>query len=176
MIYAGPPPDSAIDQGDIIDGCPLTFLTEYDLNHPGEGEIECVPTRVLVLTQTCDLAHRKISAVTSAIVYDAQFIVDQGLLKPADVRGPVRAARVYGWYFLPASSDLGLNEMIVDLRQLHTVRLDLLTALTQSGRRRARLLSPYQRGFPMVPKPPTRRLCRRPTPMSRRRLRLSIAP
>jgi hypothetical protein len=103
-----------------------------------------VPTRVLVLTQTCDLAHRKISAVTAPIVHEAQFIVDQGLLKPADVRGPVRAARVYGWYFLPADSNLGLNEMIVDLRQLHTLRLDLLVALSQRGHRRARLLSPYR--------------------------------
>ncbi len=34
--------------------------------------------------------------------------------------------------------------MIVDLRQLHTVRLDLLVALSQRGRRRARLLSPYR--------------------------------
>jgi hypothetical protein len=144
MIYLGPSPDSPIDQGDIVDQCPLTFLTEYDMDLPGQGEIECVPTRVLVLTQTCDLAHRKISAVTAAIVHEAQFIVDQGLLKPADVRGPVRAARVYGWYFLPADSNLGLNEMIVDLRQLHTLRLDLLVALSQRGHRRARLLSPYR--------------------------------
>jgi hypothetical protein len=34
--------------------------------------------------------------------------------------------------------------MIVDLRQLHTVRLDLLAALIQSGHRRARLWSPYR--------------------------------
>ncbi len=144
MIYLGSSPDNPIDQGDIVDQCPLTFLTEYDLDFPGQGEIECVPTRVLVLTQTCDLVHRKLTTVTAATVYAAQFIVDQGLLKPADVRGPVRAARVYGWYFLPADSDLGLNEMIVDLRQLHTVRLDLLVALSQRGHRRARLLSPYR--------------------------------
>ena len=144
MIYLGQSTDSPIDQGDIVDQCPLTFLTEYDLDLPGKGEIECVPSRVLVLTKTCDLAHRKLTTVTAATVYEAQFIVDQGLLKPADVRGPVRAARVYGWYFLPADSDLGLNEMIVDLRQLHTVRLDLLVALSQRGHRRARLLSPYR--------------------------------
>jgi hypothetical protein len=144
MIYSWTSPESPIDQGDIVDGCPLTFLSEYDLDRPGQGEVECVPTRVLVLTQTCDLVQRKVSSVTAAIIYEAQLIVDRGLLKPADIRGPVRAARVYGWYFLPASSDLGLNEMIVDLRQLHTVRLDLLAALARSGRRRARLLSPYR--------------------------------
>jgi hypothetical protein len=34
--------------------------------------------------------------------------------------------------------------MIVDLRQLHTIRLELLMALAQRGQRRARLLSPYR--------------------------------
>jgi hypothetical protein len=144
MIYSLPLPDSAIDQGDIIDSCPLLFLIDYHFEHPAEGESECVPTRVIVLTQTCDLANRKATNATVAVVYDAQAIVDQGLLKPADIRGPVRAARVFGWYFLPASSELGLNEMIVDLHQLHTVRLDILTELSRSGHRRARLLSPFR--------------------------------
>jgi hypothetical protein len=51
---------------------------------------------------------------------------------------------VYGWYFLPAHEALGLPELIVDLRQLHTTRHDLLTALSGSGKRRARLRSPYR--------------------------------
>jgi hypothetical protein len=144
VIYSWSSPVSPIDQGDIVVECPLVFLINYDANVPADARVECVPTRVLVLTQTCDLAQKKTTAVTVAIVHEARSLVDQGLLKPADVRGPVRAARVYGWYFLPASSDLGLNEMIVDLRQLHTVRLDLLTSLSRDGKRKARLLSPYR--------------------------------
>ena len=58
------------------------------------------------------------------------------ILKAADVRGPIRAGRVFGWYFLPKNTELGLPEMIVDLRQLHTVRLDLLTELCRRGKRR----------------------------------------
>ena len=34
-------------------------------------------------------------------------------------------------------AEFGLPESIIDLRQLHTVRLDLLTELCQHGRRRA---------------------------------------
>jgi len=37
MIYLGPSTDIPIDQGDIVDQCPLTFLTEYDLDLPGKG-------------------------------------------------------------------------------------------------------------------------------------------
>ena len=54
------------------------------------------------------------------------------------------AALVFGWYFLPKSQELGLGEMIVDFRQLHTVRLDLLTALCASGRRVARIEPLYR--------------------------------
>jgi hypothetical protein len=144
MIYGETTPSDSIDQADIIDGCPLIFVSRFDLDRLDEIEIEFVPTRVLVLTQTCDLANRKTSIVTVAIVHDAQFLVSERLLKPADIRGPIRAGRVFGWYFLPASARLGLPEMVVDLRQLHTVRDDILTALCQRGRRRARLLSPYR--------------------------------
>ena len=144
MIYELPALDEPLDQGDLVDHCLILSVKEFDPDGNDPPEINVARSRVLVLTQACDLANQKVTNLTVAVVYEAQFIVDQGLLKPADVRGPVRAARVYGWYFLPASSDLGLNEMIVDLRQLHTVRLDLLTVLSKAGRRRARLLSPYR--------------------------------
>jgi len=144
MIYDLPGSDALLDQGDLIDNCLILSIREFNLDCEDPPRINVAINRVLVLTQTCDLANRKATNATVAVVHEAQFIVDQGLLKPADVRGPVRAARVYGWYFLPADSDLGLNEMIVDLRQLHTVRLDLLFALSQRGHRRARLLSPYR--------------------------------
>jgi hypothetical protein len=100
--------------------------------------------RVVVLTQTCDLANQKVRQAVCAVIYDALYLVEQQLLKGAEVRGPVRAGRVYGWYYLPASPALGLPEMIVDLRQLHTVRLDLLTALCQRGHRRASIQPLYR--------------------------------
>ena len=144
MIYGSPTPLDPIDQADIIDGCPLTFVSRVELADLARSGIEIVPARVVVLTQTCDLASQKSSVVTIALVHDAQVLVSQGLLKPADIRGPVRSGRVFGWYFLPASSDHGLPEMIVNLRQLHTVRHDLMLTLCQRGQRRARLLSPYR--------------------------------
>jgi hypothetical protein len=144
MIYSLPGSDDPLDQGDLIDDCFILSIKEFDLEGNDPPRVNVARDRVLVLTQACDLVNQKATNVTVAVVHEAQLIVDRGLLKPADIRGPVRAARVYGWYFLPASSDLGLDEMIVDLRQLHTVRLDLLTALARSGRRRARLLSPYR--------------------------------
>jgi len=90
------------------------------------------------------LANRKTSLATVAVTHDADSLVKRGLLTTAEVRGPVRAGRVYGWYFLPASSERGLPELIVDFRQLFSVPLDLLTRLSEQGNRRARLAVPFR--------------------------------
>jgi len=144
MIYRLPASDQPVDQGDFIDDCQVLSINEFDARGIDPPRLNVAINRVLILTQTCDLVNQKVSNATVAVIHEAQFMVDQGVLKPADIRGPIRAARVYGWYFLPASLDLGLNEMIVDLRQIHTVRLDLLLALCQRGKRRGRLQSPYR--------------------------------
>jgi len=144
MIYKLPATDSPVDQGDIIDGCPGLEVAEFDPGTTLAPSINYSFNRVLVLTQTCDLANAKATRAITAVVLDAQALVDQQVLKAADIRGPVRAGRIFGWYFLPRSAELSLPEMIVDLRQLHTVRLDLLTALCRRGQRRARVQPLYR--------------------------------
>lgn len=144
MIYRLPPPDAPLDQGDIIDGCLLLDLATFDLDGTTPPTMDYALQRVVVLTQTCDLANAKTRTIVAAVVLDAQWLVDEHRLKPADIRGPVRAGRVWGWYFLPKSTDLGLPELIVDFRQLHTVRMDLLTALCRRGQRKARIQPLYR--------------------------------
>src|SRR5437016_11462381 len=129
MIYRLPPAEEALDQGDIIDGCPIHALLRFDPDNPDTLETKTSLRRVIALTQTCDLANQKVSRVIVASVFEAEKLLQEQVLKAADVRGPIRAGRVFGWYFLPKNAELGLSEMIVDLRQLHTVRLDLLAAL-----------------------------------------------
>ena len=78
------------------------------------------------------------------ILFDGQQLIDERMFKPSDIKGPLRAGQIWGMYFLPANTDLGLNEMIVDFRRLHTVRLDLLFALCRSNKRLARVQTPYR--------------------------------
>jgi len=144
MIYAVPPSEDAIDQGDLIDGCPLPHIAAIDASAPVPWVTGVDFRRVIVLTQTCDLANDKTSVVIVAEVFEAQQLVDEKLLKPADVKGPLRSGRIWGMYFLPAFADLGLGEMIVDLRRLHTVRLDLLSDLCRAGKRRGRVRPLYR--------------------------------
>lgn len=120
MIYFQPQPAAPVDQGDIIDGCPIAFVERFDNSQLNQVQWAYAASRVIVLTQTCDLANRKSKHASFAIVLEAQELTSSGLLKAADIRGPIRSGRVYGWYFLPTNEDPNLPEMIVDLRQPHS--------------------------------------------------------
>jgi hypothetical protein len=144
MIYGQPSPDERLDQGDLIDDCPLLHVKDFHPGSPMTVEVDYNFRRVIVVSQTCDLANDKTSMVDVAEVFDAQYLIDEGTLKASEIKGPIRAGRVWGVYFLPANVGLGLGEMIVDLRRLHTVRLDLLAALSQAGHRLVRVQTPYR--------------------------------
>jgi hypothetical protein len=143
VIYDQPASDAAIDQGDLIDDCPILTIKTYSESGDPE-DIDYGRRRVVVLTQACDFANEKVTAVNVAEVHEAKMLVDLGLFKPSDVKGPIRAGRVWGWYFLPADVKLGLSEMVVDLRQLHTIQLSLLNLLCRVGRRKARVRPLYR--------------------------------
>ena len=143
MIYSTAPHEAPIDQGDLIEGCVVAILQSFTLGRR-EYDAEFETPRVVVLTQTCDLANDKTSVVTVAEVQNAQTFVDAGILKPADIKGPLRSGRIWGLYFLPADAALGLPEMIVDLRRLHTVKLDMLRTLCAAGKRPGRVQPLYR--------------------------------
>jgi hypothetical protein len=142
MIYSRSASSDPLDQGDIVDDCPLAGVESVQAN--GSPNLVTDLARVYVLTQTCDLAQGKVARVVVALVLDANQLVSEGRLKAAEVRGSIRAGRVHGWYYLPKSLSLGLPESIVDLRSLHTIRLELMEVLCRTGKRRAHLESLYR--------------------------------
>ena len=142
--YDVPPPASSLDQGDVIDGCPILQIVKFDQQNPDSPQVACSTQRIVVLTQTCDLANQKTQRITVAIVHDAQFLVEQNIVRVTDVRGPIRASRVYGWYFLPSCLECALPESIVDLRQLYTIPREVLESLCATGGRKARIQPLYR--------------------------------
>jgi hypothetical protein len=143
-ILTRPPDSSPVDQGDIIDDCPVAVIESYDVKGGPPPRHVTEYSRVYVLTQACDLIQRQPRNILVAPVLDAAKLVADGTLKAAEVRGNIRAGRVHGWYFLPKSISLGLSESIVDLRTLYTVRREILDALCQAGKRVAHLESLYR--------------------------------
>lgn len=144
MIYFVPDIGAGLDQGDLIDDCPIVRVNAYRLDTPNDADLDFSRRRVIVLTQTCDLAQTKAEYVAVASVFDADDLVAQRILKPADIKGPLRSGRVWGCYFLPARAELSFKEMIVDLRQLTTMPLTILEDMVKGGHRRARLMTPYR--------------------------------
>jgi hypothetical protein len=94
MIYVHPLPEDFLDQGDLVEGCPVLTIDTFDLARLGEVGVKATPQWVIVLTQTCDLANDKATAVNVAEVFEAQFLIDQKIFKPADIKGPLRAGRI----------------------------------------------------------------------------------
>lgn len=138
------PQDETLTQGDILDGCPVYCLPAGAATDRLDQALEGVFARVIVLTQACDLANAKATRAQVAVVHGADELVDAGVLKAAQVRDQVRRGQVYGWYFLPAAPDLGLPESVIDLRDLHTIPRPVLEGLAATGKRRARLVTPFR--------------------------------
>ncbi len=138
MFYAAPPPSETLSQGDIIDECPILFW------EPGVSGLTpaTAHARVVVLTQACDLAQARAHRVLVALVHDAQHLVERRILKAGLVCDHLRNHRVYGWYFLPAGD--GINESVVDLRDLHTIPRSMLEQLVREGRRPCHIQTPYR--------------------------------
>jgi len=135
-----------VAQGDLIEDCPLVGLNltsaPLDLNDPAT---KWWPARVIILTQTCDLAQGKVDSVLVAPVHDAQNLVAAGVLKGTVVRDQLRRHLVFGWYFLPAATaPVQLPESLIDLREVHSVPRIVLAHLIGGGKRIASLASPYR--------------------------------
>jgi hypothetical protein len=143
VIYLPVAPDAPLDQGDIIEDWTVVLVQALKSGHV-EVPVDHDRRRVVLLTQTCDLANDKTMVATVAEAHDAQSFVEGGILRAADVKGPLRGGRIWGLYFLPADANLALPEMIVDFRRLHTARLDLLREHCGAGKRPARIQPLYR--------------------------------
>ena len=145
-MFIVPASDSPMTQGDILGECPLVGL---DATEP-PSELRNIPvkrwfSRVIVLTQACDLAQANPGRVLVAPVHDAQQLVDAGVVKGTVARDQMRRHLVFGWYFLPAApAPLQLPEALIDLRDVHSVPRVVLEQLIVNGKRVASLASPYR--------------------------------
>ncbi len=129
-----------------MDDCPLVAWSDEETSsEEADAAMQQWTTRVIVLTQACDLEQAKTRRVLVAAVRDAQNLVDQGILKGAVIRDHMRRHLVFGWYFLPeARTPTSMPESIVDLRDVHSVPRQILHRLIAAGKRVASLPSPYR--------------------------------
>ena len=150
MIYRLPPVEDAIDQGDIIDGCPIPYIDTYDLDHPSQMVVAGSPMRVIVLTQTCDLANEKIQL--AALCPIADLATWEQLNPDYAKRGfweSVRQGRREGLHMLSSFGNAGegRNALVADFRQIFSLPLAYLRKHATGLGSRWRLQSPYREHF-----------------------------
>jgi hypothetical protein len=143
MMYEFPALEAELTQGDIIEYCPILSWTNLQSSDSPQWELGQSKERVIVLTQACDLANAKTTKVQVAIVHNAQRLFQAHILKPAQIRDQVRMHRVFGLYFLPECNP-AIAESIVDLRDIHTVPMQLLDGLRKLQKRVARIPTPFR--------------------------------
>jgi hypothetical protein len=137
--------EDPLGQGDVIEACPIFALTESTTGIDLKAPATRWESRVIVLTQACDLSQGKVERVLVAVVHPAQALVERGILKASTIRDQVRRSLVYGWYFLPAANEpLVMPESIVDLRDIHTLSRIALEHLIADGKRVCHIKTPYR--------------------------------
>lgn len=145
MMYEEMSVDSPLSQGEVIEGCPLFVLEDAN----GIADVTVSPlrwqSRIVVLSQACDLVQGKTMRVVVAPVHSALTLVDRGILKPSIIRDQIRRGTVFGWYFLPTAPEpFVLPESVVDLRDLHMVSRTVLERLIADGKRICHIKTPYR--------------------------------
>jgi hypothetical protein len=93
MIYSLPHANEPLDQGDILDDCPMVTVAEHAPDRLEEARLNL--GRGIILTQTCDIAQAKVERLVVAAVFAGQDLIDRKVVKAADVKGPIRAGRVW---------------------------------------------------------------------------------
>ena len=143
-MYSEVQPLEKLSQGDVIDGCTLLNLEPTESVSAAPSPI-IYRTRVVILTQECDLQDARTLRVVVAAVRTCQEIVEGKILNASTIRDQLRRHLMPGWYFLPKAPDsIHLPESIVEFRDLHTVFKTHLEALATGGMRVCRIRSPWR--------------------------------
>jgi hypothetical protein len=85
-----------LSQGDILDACPLVFWADQVRRIVEGDKPHSVQSRVIILTQACDLANEKTARAIVAVVHQANYLVETGRVKEKFIRDNVRKGQVYG--------------------------------------------------------------------------------
>ncbi|MBI2805899.1 MAG: hypothetical protein HYX68_13040 [Planctomycetes bacterium] len=70
MIYSNPKIDEPLDQGDLLDDCPMVTVAEHAPDRLEQAQLDF--RRGIILTQTCDISNDKVDRFIVAEVFDVQ--------------------------------------------------------------------------------------------------------
>ena len=163
--YAEVEPQGPLDQGDIIELCPVVCWKdspievgrEEDVPELLENSLEISEVTVVVMTQTCDLANAKVRNVTLCPYYPVdEYRSSWEATQRSQGRNPtdrawysfldsVRKGQLFNLALLNSDPELGVPLALVDFQEVFTLpRTFLESYVAATHKRRIRLLPPYR--------------------------------
>ena len=142
-----------ITQGDIIKGCPVPILKEFDISQEGQNvKAEIKKIDGIVLTQSCDIANKKVEniilcAITSKSEFEEIHIglgkTEKEIRKNIDgiIKGQQNAYHIINNY---KSNEFSQDYYIVNFKDIFSVPVTVARATAHNNGKRLRLCPPYR--------------------------------
>ena len=142
-----------ITQGDIIKGCPVPILEEFDISEEGQNVKAKIATiDGIVLTQACDIANKKVEniilcAITSKSEFEKiQYNNGKGekeTRKNIDgiIKGQQNSYHIINNY---KSEEFSQDYYIINFKDIFSVPVAVACAIAKKNGKRLRLCPPYR--------------------------------
>lgn len=143
--------ENEIQQGDFIPECPIV-IPPSKFNEDQSVDIEIMLVDAVVLSQTCDLVHKKVDIVLVCPYYSLKDWISrlpEGQNKGKGLKRTLedlRKGHLPSYHLLSKSDDINDVEdfQVVDFKNVYGIKVELLNELVNGMKSRLRLLPPYR--------------------------------
>lgn len=140
-----------LQQGDFIQNCPIIIPSR--LLEEGESvETKINLMNVIILTQSCDLAHKKIENILVCPYYNGKYFLNKAL--SADIRikskscikklDEIRRGLQPSYHLLNKQEGIFDDYLVVDFKNVYGIHYSTLENIVKKQNERIRLLPPYR--------------------------------
>ncbi|MCI0681570.1 MAG: hypothetical protein L0Y71_05665 [Gemmataceae bacterium] len=129
-----------LHQGDLVFGCPFEYVES-------SGQADRSNFNVVVVSQSCDLAHEKLEMVQVCPFWDLEKLAtDMEYFRGKRGREEIRRGNLPGYHLLNRCTlaELPTGLLIVDFRAQFAISRPKLQSLAAEQKPRLRLLPPYR--------------------------------
>lgn len=140
---------SDLMQGDLLSDVqiPVIATEERDVEHADDLDFDVGSTDVVVISQSCDLAQKKLPSVIVASVRSWQEVsgaAGYSAQTRRDNQKKIRMGRIMHYSLLPPNDNPPMPWSVVDFRELYSVPCAYLESKADRLGQRLRLSSPYR--------------------------------
>ncbi len=140
-----------LQQGDFIQNCPIIIPSRL----PEEGETveaKINSMNVIILTQSCDLTHKKTENILVCPYYNGKYFLDKALLPNEREKSKncirkldeIRRGLQPSYHLLNKQEGIFDDYLVVDFKNVYGIHRSTLEDMVKKQNKRIRLLPPYR--------------------------------